>query len=234
MKKLPDGLAAVVPAAGIGARMQADLPKQYLALAGRTVLEHTLLALLKHPAIKQVWVVVAADDPYFEALALARDSRIRRVNGGAERVDSVLAGVDAAVNAGAEWVLVHDAARPCVSLSDLDRLLGSAQTHHSSAILATPVRDTMKRDNGRGQISTTVSRDGLWHALTPQIAPAARLQQAIRQAQNDGVAITDEASALEHVGDMPLLVEGSAFNLKITRPDDLVLAEWILTAGVCQ
>lgn len=163
------GLTAIVPAAGIGSRMGADCPKQYLTLAGKTILEHTLGCLLSHPAIARVIVALAPHDEWFEQLAVAADPRILRVEGGIERAYSVLNALHVAQG---KWVLVHDAARPCLCHGDLDKLIATAMAC-DGAILGSRVRDTMKRTDGAGNIVATVEREQLWHALTPQMFPPA-------------------------------------------------------------
>lgn len=218
---------AVVPAAGIGSRMQSERPKQYLTIAGKTILEHSLAALLAHPAVSRVIVAISPDDRWFAALPAARDPRISVVTGGGQRADSVLSGLQAA--AGAEWVLVHDAARPCLHLDDLSRLLALTASSQTGGILAAPVRDTMKRSLADGSIDHTVEREALWHALTPQLFPLALLRDCLQQALNAGASITDEASALEFCGYHPELVSGRSDNLKVTRPEDLALAAFYLT-----
>lgn len=215
---------AIVPAAGIGSRMAADRPKQYLALADSTVLEQTLLRLLSHADIGIIIVATAAHDTWFQQLALAKHPRIKQVLGGAERADTVL---NALAFVTTEWVLVHDAARPCLQQSDLDAVL-SCGRQAQGAILASRVRDTMKRGDGQGAIAASVPRDELWHALTPQCFATATLRQAMSAALAAGVSITDEASAMEWAGYQPLLVEGRADNIKITRPEDLALASFFL------
>ncbi|WP_445402388.1 2-C-methyl-D-erythritol 4-phosphate cytidylyltransferase [Zobellella sp. An-6] len=215
---------AVVPAAGVGKRMGASLPKQYLSLGGRTVLEHTLDRLLGHPAIGRIIVATAEHDPWFPALAIARDPRVLRVVGGRERADSVL---NALTRVETEWVLVHDAARPCLHRGDLDALLAAGQGE-GGAILACRVRDSMKRGDGRGAIMESVSREELWHALTPQCFATRALRQALAGALAAGCEVTDEASAMEWAGVHPRLVEGRADNIKITRPEDLSLAGFFL------
>ncbi|MGL5430954.1 MAG: 2-C-methyl-D-erythritol 4-phosphate cytidylyltransferase [Vibrio sp.] len=222
-------LIAVVPAAGVGSRMQADRPKQYLSLLGKTVLEHTIDGLLAHPQIDQVVVALSADDPYFSHLALARDPRVIRVDGGQQRADSVLAALDyVCQHQLSQWVLVHDAARPCVTHADISQLIRLALTHPVGAILAAPVRDTMKRSDHLQQIEHTVDRTALWHALTPQMFRAQALREALHAALQQQVTITDEASAFEWRGEKPVLVTGRADNLKITQPEDLALAEFYL------
>ncbi|GAD63154.1 2-C-methyl-D-erythritol 4-phosphate cytidylyltransferase [Aquipseudomonas alcaligenes] len=217
----------VIPAAGIGSRMRADRPKQYLQLAGRTILEHTLDCFLDHPRLKGLVLSLAADDPFWPALPCATDPRIQRVEGGAERADSVLAGLLRLVELGAQegdWVLVHDAARPNLARSDLDRLLAELADDPVGGLLAVPARDTLKRIGADGRVAETVDRSLIWQAYTPQMFRFAALHRALADALVAGVAVTDEASALEWVGQAPRLVEGRADNLKITRPEDL---EWL-------
>lgn len=221
-------VVAVVPAAGIGSRMQSTCPKQYLTIDQRTLLEHSIARLLAHPAVRQVIVALSPDDTYFAALPLAQDARVMRVTGGETRAESVLAGLKAAQ--GASWVLVHDAARPCLHPDDLSRLLAVRTTSKVGAILAAPVRDTMKRgEPGKATIAHTVERDDLWHALTPQFFPHALLFACLTRALNEGAIITDEASALEYCGYHPELVSGRSDNIKVTRPEDLALAAFYLT-----
>lgn len=214
------GLTAIVPAAGIGSRMGAERPKQYLQLAGMTILEHTLTRLLSHPAIGQVIVALAPHDRWFDTLAVAADPRILRVEGGAERAFSVLNALHVVQG---EWVLVHDAARPCLTHGDLDRLIATAMAC-GGAILGSRVRDTMKRSDVAGNILATVEREELWHALTPQMFPAGPLMRALEEGLALGATITDEASAMERAGFPVRMVEGRADNIKVTRPEDLSLA----------
>ncbi|MEB6607042.1 MULTISPECIES: 2-C-methyl-D-erythritol 4-phosphate cytidylyltransferase [Aeromonas] len=218
------GLTAIVPAAGIGSRMGAECPKQYLSLAGKCILEHTLERLLSHPAIARVIVALAPHDRWFETLAVAADPRVWRVEGGSERAWSVLNGLHVAQG---EWVLVHDAARPCLTHGDLDRLIATAMAC-DGAILGSRVRDTMKRTDAAGNILATVEREQLWHALTPQMFPTGPLRRALEEGLALGAAITDEASAMERAGFAVRMVEGRADNIKVTRPEDLSLAELYL------
>nr|WP_219908858.1 2-C-methyl-D-erythritol 4-phosphate cytidylyltransferase [Photobacterium leiognathi] len=225
-----DKCIAVVPAAGVGSRMAADRPKQYLTITGKTILEHSVERLLSLPEIQHVVIAVSKTDPYFPTLPLANDPRITVVDGGAERVDSVFSGL-AAINDDSAWVMVHDAARPCVRLDDLRQLMVAAKQSEYGAILATPVRDTMKRAkvNEQGNvIDHTVDREQLWHALTPQMFRAGQLREALTTALAQDAVITDEASALEFCGYSPVLVKGRADNLKVTQPEDLALAEFYL------
>ena len=218
------GLTAIVPAAGIGSRMGAECPKQYLSLEGKCILEHTLERLLSHPAIARVIVALAPHDRWFETLAVAADPRVWRVEGGSERAWSVLNGLHVAQG---EWVLVHDAARPCLTHGDLDRLIATAMAC-DGAIIGSRVRDTMKRTDAAGNILATVDREQLWHALTPQMFPTGPLRRALEEGLALGAAITDEASAMERAGFAVRMVEGRADNIKVTRPEDLSLAELYL------
>ncbi|ANI81494.1 2-C-methyl-D-erythritol 4-phosphate cytidylyltransferase [Kosakonia oryzae] len=229
---IPD-VCAVVPAAGFGRRMQTECPKQYLSIGQKTILEHAVDALLAHPRVSRVIIAVSPGDERFARLPLAQHPQITVVNGGAERADSVLAGLKAAGDA--QWVLVHDAARPCLHQDDLNRLLQLSETSRVGGILAAPVRDTMKRaEPGKTAIAHTVERNDLWHALTPQFFPLQLLNDCLTRALNEGATITDEASALEYCGFHPELVAGRADNIKVTRPEDLRLAEFYLTLSDLQ
>ncbi|TCN84899.1 2-C-methyl-D-erythritol 4-phosphate cytidylyltransferase [Vibrio crassostreae] len=220
---------AVVPAAGVGSRMKADRPKQYLKINGKTILEHTVEKLLSHPQVAQIVVAISDDDPYYPELALNQNPQVIRVSGGSERADSVLSALNyIAEQQLGDWVMVHDAARPCVQLSDIDKLISGAMSHDVGAILAAPVRDTMKR-GAQGQIEHTVERADLWHALTPQMFRAKPLWKALSEALKQGASITDEASAFEWKGLSPALVAGRSDNFKITQPEDLALAEFYLS-----
>ena len=225
-------IAMLIPAAGVGSRMQADRPKQYLTLANQTVLEHTAGKLLALAQTSRLFLALSPQDPYFAALPLAADPRVCRVDGGAERADSVLAGLDAIDAEQFPWTLVHDAARPLVQLSDIQQLIAACLSTGQGGILASPVRDTMKRaqphSQGPSLVEHTVDRRHLWHALTPQLFPTLQLRDALRQALAAGAAITDEASAMEWAGHPVQLVPGRADNLKITQPEDLALARFYL------
>ncbi|MBY7730489.1 2-C-methyl-D-erythritol 4-phosphate cytidylyltransferase [Vibrio splendidus] len=220
---------AVVPAAGVGSRMKADRPKQYLQIHGKTILEHTVEKLLSHPQVSKIVVAVSDDDPYYPELPLNLNPQVIRVSGGTERADSVLSALDyIAQQQLSDWVMVHDAARPCIQLSDIDKLISGAMTHDVGAILAAPVRDTMKR-GAQGQIEHTVDRVDLWHALTPQMFRSKPLRKVLSEALQQGVSITDEASAFEWKGLSPALIAGRSDNFKITQPEDLALAEFYLS-----
>lgn len=216
---------ALIPAAGIGSRMRADRPKQYLQLAGKSILEHTLACFLDHPQLLAVVVSLAVDDPYWPGLECAQDPRIHRADGGAERSDSVLGGLLRLSELGAQahdWVLVHDAARPNLARSDLDLLLAELAHDPVGGLLAVPARDTLKRAGADGRVQNTVDRSTIWQAFTPQMFRLGELQRALADALLAGVAITDEASAMEWAGQSPRLIEGRSDNLKVTRPEDLL------------
>ncbi|MFC7300535.1 2-C-methyl-D-erythritol 4-phosphate cytidylyltransferase [Cognatiluteimonas weifangensis] len=226
------GLWAVVPAAGHGARFGGDVPKQYLDVAGAPLLAHTLRALLAHPAVEGAVVVLAADDAHWPGWHECAGKPLLTCVGGATRADSVLAGLAAlpeSVRAD-DFVLVHDAARPNLALADLERLLERGRNDPVGAILATPVRDTLKRAGDDGGIDATPSRERLWRALTPQLFRRLQLTRALEAAQRDGVAVTDESMAMERQGHRPLLVEGSADNLKVTTPSDLAYFAYLRSA----
>ncbi|HZJ93891.1 MAG TPA: 2-C-methyl-D-erythritol 4-phosphate cytidylyltransferase [Thiopseudomonas sp.] len=223
----------VVPAAGIGSRMQAQCPKQYLIVAGTTILELTLACFLDHPSVRGVIVALAEHDHWWPKLGLATDQRIYTVIGGAERADSVLNALQALEGPGAQandWVLVHDAARPLLERQDLDRLLVELADDPVGGLLAVPARDTLKQVGTDGRVAKTIDRSVIWHALTPQMFRFGLLQRALTNALQAGVAVTDESSAMEWAGFAPRVIEGSASNIKITRPEDLQLLQTLLPA----
>ncbi len=214
----------VIPAAGVGSRMRADRPKQYLDLAGRTVIERTLDCFLEHPMLRGLVVCLAEDDPCWPTLPSASNELIQCAAGGRERADSVFNGLLRLTELGAQaddWVLVHDAARPNLARSDLDRLLEELAGDPVGGLLAVPARDTFKRVGGDGRVSETIDRSVVWLAYTPQMFRLGALHRALADALVAGVAITDEASAMEWAGYAPTLVEGRADNMKITTPEDL-------------
>lgn len=231
-------IAALIPAAGIGNRMKAACPKQYLKVAGKTIIEHTVSALLKQPRISQIIVSLNNDDIFFHQLAIAKNEKIKTVVGGCQRANSVLAGLNYLsdnLQLDPCWVLVHDAARPCLHQTDLESIIRFIDSKQSSygGILAAPVRDTMKRSvQGKIDISYTVERSELWHALTPQFFPLALIKNCLTQALAQKAVITDEASALEYCGYHPQLLEGRVDNLKVTQPEDLMLAEFYLSRAL--
>ncbi|MGH8583275.1 MAG: 2-C-methyl-D-erythritol 4-phosphate cytidylyltransferase [Gammaproteobacteria bacterium] len=218
---------AAIPAAGIGTRMGLALPKQYLPLHGQPLIAHSLALFCAHPAIRGVVVALSADDPHWSTLSVARDQKVSITIGGAERCHSVLAALARLLQTAdpQDWVLVHDAARPCLRRGDLDRLIARCSTHPVGGLLALPVRDTMKRADATGTVLETVSRVNLWHALTPQMFRIGRLNDALEAALAQGRLVTDEAEAMELSGQAPRLVEGQPDNIKVTLPRDLALAE---------
>lgn len=220
----------VVPAAGSARRMGSAVPKQYLTLAGRAVIEWSLAPFLAREQVSAVVVVLAEQDQRWSQTTLAGHTRITTTAGGAERMDSVLAGLKAlqARAAPDDWVLVHDAARPCLATADLDRLVAELQDDAVGGLLAAPVVDTLKRADDSGRVAQTVARDKLWRALTPQMFRRDILQRALEGAVAQGIAVTDEAQAVEALGLRPKLVAGDADNIKITLPEDVLRAERIL------
>jgi 2-C-methyl-D-erythritol 4-phosphate cytidylyltransferase/2-C-methyl-D-erythritol 2,4-cyclodiphosphate synthase len=227
---------AIVPAAGSGLRFSTAAtraPKQYADLLGKTVLEWTLNALLLEPRIHAIVVVLSAADPHWPAVAAAVNSaKLLTTPGGVLRQDSVLNGLEFLSDQAAadDWVLVHDAARPCLSTEDLRALIDALSARDDSscagAVLAAPIVDTVKRERDRAV--QTVDRQGLWRALTPQVFKFSQLREALQAAARDGVTVTDEAQALERVGVHGSLVAGSPFNIKVTRAEDLEMAGEIL------
>ena len=224
-------LWAIVPAAGSGRRMGANIPKQYLSLAGRTVLEHSLAALASITGLAGIVVAITSADARWSGLNLNLRTPVTTAPGGAERADSVANALAQLSQQAApeDWVLVHDAARPCVRATDLQLLIAQLSDDPVGGLLAIPVRDTMKQADAELHCAATLDRARLWHALTPQMFRLGVLRDALASAQAAGVNITDEASAMEHAGHRPRLIEGHADNIKITRPEDLALAEFYLT-----
>jgi 2-C-methyl-D-erythritol 4-phosphate cytidylyltransferase len=224
-------LWAVIPAAGRGTRFGGDVPKQYLEVAGRPLIAHALQALLAHPRVAGAMVALSPDDARWPGWAQWNGKPVMRCVGGGERADSVLAALRAlpAQVDDNTLVLVHDAARPNLRDTDLDRLIAVAGAAEHGAILAAPVRDTLKRAGEGNRIAATESREGLWRAFTPQAFRRGALIAALEQARLDGVVVTDEAMAMERTGARPALVEGREDNLKVTTAADLALAEYLLS-----
>lgn len=222
----PTNFWAVVPAAGVGKRMQADRPKQYLPLGGKTVLEQTLLRLLQSGVFTAVAVAIAQDDPYWPELELDGHEQIIVAPGGKERADSVLSALRVLADNAQEqdWVLVHDAARPCLTRMDINLLIENLQDDPIGGILAAASHDTLKSVDSTG-ITGTLDRNHIWRALTPQMFRFGLLKTALESFAGNP-AITDESSALELMGFRPKIVEGRPDNIKITRPEDLALAEF--------
>jgi 2-C-methyl-D-erythritol 4-phosphate cytidylyltransferase len=211
--------------------MGGEIPKQYLDLLGRCVIDHTLERLLSHPLIEAVYVALSETDGYWQETQFATDPRVVRVAGGAERCHSVLNALQSLSNKANQddWVLVHDAARPCLSGSDLDRLIDRLRDHPVGGLLAVPVQDTLKRVSIEAEVVATEPRDELWRAYTPQMFRLSMLRDALTRAIEKGEMVTDDASAMELAGFSPRIVEGDVGNLKITRPADLSLAAYYLS-----
>ena len=224
-------LWAVVPAAGSSRRMAgAALPKQYLPLAGRTVIEWSIAPFLERSDCERIVVVVAGQDRHWPQQSLARHPKIVTATGGEERVDSVRAGLQALASQATEqdWVLVHDAARPCLKSADLQRLIADLAADSVGGLLAAPVVDTLKRGDVDNRVQATVSRAALWRALTPQMFRYTVLDRALRKAHETRSSPTDEAQAVEALGLQPRLVPGDPDNIKITLPDDVERAARLL------
>ncbi|WP_374245174.1 2-C-methyl-D-erythritol 4-phosphate cytidylyltransferase [Zoogloea sp.] len=219
---------AIVPAAGSGSRMKSEQPKQYLSLLGEPLIRHTLRVLCTSPVIDRVYVVLSVGDQEWDRHDWRPfgDRLVPLFCGGVSRAESVLNGLRAIAEHAAEsdWVLVHDAARPCLAPWHIETLVQTLAHDEVGGILAVPVADTLKREDSTHRIADTVARDGLWQAQTPQMFRYVMLKRALESARH----VTDEASAIEAMGLRPRLVRGDPTNLKVTYPLDLHLAEWIL------
>ncbi len=224
-----NALWCVVPAAGRGARFGGEIPKQYLPLAGRPLILHTLERLAAHPRVTGLVVVLAAQDRWWPQVGEINGKPVRTAVGGSERGDSVLAGLRALPDEidETQFVLVHDAARPCLRYEDLGRLIAEG-ARSGGALLAAPLRDTLKRANGFNRSIETEAREARWRAFTPQMFRRGELMAALEAASARGVIVTDEAMAMELVGHKPMLIEGAEDNIKVTTPADLKLAEFLL------
>lgn len=218
---------ALVPAAGLGARMGNTLPKQYLPLAGQPMIAHALNTLCSSPDISMVFVVLAPDDTLFRRYDWSRfgDKLQPLFCGGEQRSDTVLNGLLASELEPDDWVLVHDAVRPCLSKAHLSKLIAELRDDAVGGILAVPVSDTLKRADARGRILGTENREQLWQAQTPQMFRAGLLAQALQKPSR----FTDESSAIEAMDLQPKLVLSEPTNFKVTYPQDLLLAELLLT-----
>lgn len=224
----------IVPAAGIGQRMCADRPKQYLTIANTSVIEHTLQALLRVQHVAGIVVAIHPDDSYWSTLAIAKHAQVHTVTGGSERCDSVLSALhylQPMVDSN-DWVLVHDAARPCVCPDTIEHMVATLAEDTVGGILGVGSSDTLKQCDSDGRIQQTIDRTTIWQAQTPQMFRYGILQASMEQAINNNAtgegAITDEASAVEKKGYCVRMVQGRTDNIKITHPDDLWMAEAIL------
>ncbi len=225
-----DKFWVVIPAAGVGKRMQVDHPKQYLSLCGKTVIEHTLACFNSNPRYSAIVVAISENDEYWSELLIDSQIPLYRAKGGSERCFSVLNSLHylSGMAKDNDWVLVHDAARPCLRTTDVDYLIQQVGKHAVGGLLGLPVADTLKFCGAHRRIKNTVSRDGLWRALTPQMFRYGKLTRALEAAVEYPERVTDEASALEMAGYEPLMVEGSWDNIKITHPQDLQQAQLIM------
>lgn len=230
----------IIPAAGTGSRMQMDKPKQYLQIENKTILEHTLTCFLDHPAFEEVYVGLSEQDVYFDQCGLNLDSGITTFEGGRERADTVLKGLEFISDKANpdDWVWVHDAARPCLSKQEIDLLIDELKHADTGLVLGVPVSDTLKRVSDtkglgrRSEISVTVDRAGLWRAMTPQIFKYKTLRQALEFCRDSDKVITDEASALENIGQRASMVQGSEQNIKVTLPADIAKAQEYLAKKI--
>ncbi len=221
---------AVIPAAGSGQRLGGDKPKQYLTILGKTILEHSLIPFCRHPLIKGVAVAVAPGDQHWRRLEIANHNKIITAAGGKERCLSVLNALERIHRLAHEddWVLVHDAARPCVMADDIDLLLSRVKDHAVGGILAMPLDDTLKKADANNHISSTIERRGLWRALTPQMFRLGLLRESMTHALANNIIVTDEAQAVENTHYKAEIVRAGAHNIKITHMEDLALAEFYL------
>lgn len=219
-----------MPAAGIGKRMGGSVPKQYLPLIGRTVIEHTLDRLLAVSGIAGVVVALHARDQWFRSLPVSADTKIHPITGGSKRSDSVMLALNFLENKARsyDWILVHDAARCCIKTEKIDRLLHQLGEESVGGILGVPASDTLKRVNPEQKIVTTLDRQAIWQAQTPQVFRYGLLREAMRHAHYHQRSVTDEASAVELAGYGPCMIRGDYDNIKITHPGDLAIAAAIL------
>lgn len=223
---------ALIPAAGSGSRVGADRPKQYLEIHGRTILDISIGRILHHPLIHAVYLAIAENDPYWKDSIYVDHADVVVVKGGRERCDSVLnALTQITEKAGlADWVLVHDAARPCIRETDISRLMHELEGHPVGGLLGIQAHDTMKQVSQSADVEATIDRNSLWHAQTPQMFRLGILIDAMTRAGQAGIPVTDESSAIEWAGLQPRMVQGHADNVKITLPEDIHLATHFLDA----
>lgn len=222
----------VVPAAGIGARVGATIPKQYIQLAGQAMLERTLQPFIACSAIEGIVVPLAENDRWWPQLPISSNSKVSSCIGGDDRASSVLAGLEHlrnTVGSNDDWVMVHDAARPCITTEQLESLIAQLTDSTVGGLWAQPSTDTLKRSNHNRRVLETIDREQVWRAQTPQMFPLELLQGALTTALNEGATITDEASAIEHIGLQPQLIKGPSHNIKVTYPSDVALAEFYLS-----
>ncbi|MFC0179977.1 2-C-methyl-D-erythritol 4-phosphate cytidylyltransferase [Thorsellia kenyensis] len=234
----------IIPAAGMGSRMQATLPKQYLNVMGQTILTHTVNALSKHPKLVKFIIAVSKNDSFIHQIPFCDKISIDVIEGGEERADSVLSGVSYAQKKyQPKWILVHDAARPLITKNDVECLIDSLGseafylTQSIGAILATPLKDTIKKISHLEHgiyTEKTEPREKLWAAQTPQIFPTKTLLDALYFCKKEGLSVTDEASAIELFGGRTFIVQGSSSNIKLTEPADLEYIKFVLNKRLNQ
>ena len=205
----------VIPAAGEGLRMGVDKPKQYISINNKTIIEHTIDCFIYREEIEKIIVAISKEDEFWSTLEISDHDKIMTVSGGKERYQSVLNSLKMLSSEAEDddWVMVHDAARPCLNQSAIDRLIIQLKGHDIGGILAMPCRDTMKRSNDTGEIDETVERQSLWHAQTPQMFKYGKLLLAIQDALKNKAVVTDEAMAVERLGFKPMLVLGHQGNI---------------------
>lgn len=228
---------AIVPAAGIGQRMNSAMPKQYVKINQKPILAHTLDVICQIPNIKKVIVPLNPNDDYWQKLMHLPYSNIQTVIGGELRNDSVMNALNAIKNHADphDWVIVHDAVRPCITVQGIIELLKQIDTHPVGGLWGVPVRDTLKQVDIQCNVEKTIDRSSLWHAQTPQIFRFELLYQALQKVKQDNMIVTDDASAIEYLGYHPKMVQGSYTNIKMTWPEDLILAEhWFKQREVSQ
>ncbi|WWO96057.1 MAG: 2-C-methyl-D-erythritol 4-phosphate cytidylyltransferase [Candidatus Dasytiphilus stammeri] len=222
-------ITAIIPAAGLGRRMKSSCPKQYLTIGSKTILEHAISILVEHPAIQHIIIVINSEDHWFELLPLGNNIRITTTLGKMTRSQSVMSGLQA-IKHTTDWILIHDAVRPCLHRQDVDELLKITTNPNGShsqvgGILVNPVCDTIKCSiEEQYIISHTIDRKNLWHALTPQLFPFKLLHSCLLRALERGIELTDDCSALEYCGYHPTLIIGHRNNIKVTYPEDLIIA----------
>jgi 2-C-methyl-D-erythritol 4-phosphate cytidylyltransferase len=221
----------VIPAAGVGARMGVDIPKQYISINDKTIIEYTIDCFIERDEIEGVVIAISKTDEYWPDMEISSHRKIITAPGGDERYQSVFNGLKVLQDKADDndWVLVHDAARPCLSQSAIDRLMINLRKNDVGGILALPCRDTMKRANESGDIVETVERDSLWHAQTPQMFKYGKLKTAIEKVLSEDIVVTDEAMAMEFSGYKPMLVQGHQENIKVTHKDDLKYLDLFLS-----
>ncbi|WWO95646.1 MAG: 2-C-methyl-D-erythritol 4-phosphate cytidylyltransferase [Candidatus Dasytiphilus stammeri] len=228
---IPQNITAIIPAAGLGRRMQSSCPKQYLPIGSKSILEHAISVLVEHPAIQHIIIVINCEDHWFEFLPIVNNIRISTTLGKRTRSQSVLAGLQA-IEHPTDWILIHDAVRPCLDRQDVDQLLKitnpNGKVGHCSqvgGILVNPVCDTIKCSiEEQSIISHTIERKNLWHALTPQLFPFKLFHSCLLRTLELGIELTDDSSALEYCGYHPTLIVGHRNNIKVTYPEDLTIA----------